>query len=237
LRENRIKYLEIYEELKRQIVNGDYPVGEPFPTEPDLQRQYSVSRITVRHATRLLADEGYIRAIHGVGTIVISQKESLQLQNLLGFSEEKTDCIYHASLISFEENINATPLICSKLDLPKASKINYYARLRWENNIPIGIQKTYTPDFLSVSKEELEKPHTSLYQLFREKGFVVTRGNETIEAIAADEALAELLKVPVNSPLLYVQRVTKDQLDRTIEYAEIFYRGDRYRYNIQLRTP
>ncbi|MBU5582509.1 UTRA domain-containing protein, partial [Enterococcus sp. S181_ASV_20] len=37
--------------------------------------------------------------------------------------------------------------------------------------------------------------------------------------------------------LLYVERVTRDQKDRLIEYTEFFYRGDRYRYNIQLQVP
>lgn len=74
MKRNKVKYLAIYEELQQQIINGDYLVGDLMPAEPDLQKRYNVSRITVRHAVQLLVDEGYVERIHGVGTIVLSQK-------------------------------------------------------------------------------------------------------------------------------------------------------------------
>ncbi|WP_082191017.1 family 1 glycosylhydrolase [Peribacillus loiseleuriae] len=52
-----------FEELKQKITNGDYPIGDLFPAEPDLQKRYNVSRITVRHAVQLLVDEGYVQRI------------------------------------------------------------------------------------------------------------------------------------------------------------------------------
>ena len=48
---------------------------------------------------------------------------------------------------------------------------------------------------------------------------------------------ADYLHVKEGSPLLFVQRVTKDQRDRIVEYAEFYYRGDRYRYSVQLHVP
>ena len=95
----------------------------------------------------------------------------------------------------------------------------------------------YCPSFITLAAEELDDPDASLYKLLREKGFVVTNAKETIESIVADKQLAKDLKVEENKPLLYVQRVTRDQRDRLIEYAEIYYRGDRYRYNVQLQVP
>ncbi|EUJ26529.1 GntR family transcriptional regulator, partial [Listeria grayi] len=71
---NNIKYVTVYNHLKQDIISGKYPVGSLFPAEPDLQKHYNVSRITIRHSLQLLVDEGYIKRIHGVGTIVLSQK-------------------------------------------------------------------------------------------------------------------------------------------------------------------
>lgn len=237
MRENGIKYIAIYEELKQQIVNGDYRVGDPIPPEPELQKLYNVSRITVRHAIQLLVDEGYIQRIHGVGTIVMSQKESLQLQTLLSFSEENNGRAIRSSLVSFKANIPASSLVCSQLALPKGAEVSCHERLRWIDGIPIGFQRVYSPSFVTLSSQELEGPDASLYKLFRQKGHVVTEAKETIESVIADRNIAEHLKVEESSPLLYVQRVTRDQRGRLIEYAEIFYRGDRYRYNVQLQVP
>ena len=52
-----------------------------------------------------------------------------------------------------------------------------------------------------------------------------------------DKKIADYLHVKEGSPLLFVQRVTKDQRDRIVEYAEFYYRGDRYRYSVQLHVP
>ncbi|MBO1305762.1 GntR family transcriptional regulator [Enterococcus sp. 669A] len=234
---NSVKYLSIYEELKQDIVDGKYPVGDLFPAEPDLQKRFNVSRITVRNAVKLLVDEGYVQRIHGVGTIVLSRKESLQLQTLLSFSEENSDRNVHASLHSFKDSMVADPMVCSQLELPKGATVSCHERLRWIGDVPIGFQRVYCPSFITLYAEELEGPNVSLYKLLREKGFVVTNAKETIESIEADKRLAEVLQVEENKPLLYVQRVTRDQRDRLIEYAEIFYRGDRYRYNVQLQVP
>lgn len=236
MRTNSIKYLSIYEELKHQISNGIFPLGETFPPEPELQLLYNTSRITVRHAVQLLVDEGYLQRIHGVGTIVVSQKESLQLQTLLSFSEENKDVHSHSEMIAFEEHMVAPPLVCSLLKLPKGETVTYNERLRWTDDICIGLQRVYCPSYIPISEEELGKPNGSLYELLKEKGFLVKSANETIESVIADERLATYLHVAKGSPLLFVQRVTKDQRDRLIEYAEIYYRGDRYRYSVQLKA-
>ncbi len=237
VRENNVKYLAIYEELKQGIINGNYSVGSLFPAEPDLQKRFNVSRITVRHAVKLLVDEGYLQRIHGIGTIVISNKESLQLQTLLSFSEENGANNVSSTLIDFEKNVPADTMVCSQLDLPTGAVVSKQDRLRWIDNAPISFQRVYCPSFIDLSAEELKAPDVSLYHLFRKKGFVVTNANETIESVIADKKVSGYLRVNESDPLLYVQRVTRDQRGRLVEYAQIFYRGDRYRYNVQLQVP
>ena len=186
---------------------------------------------------KLLVNDGYVRRIHGVGTIVLSKKEFLQLQTLLSFSEENNNRSVRSSLVSFKASIPANSTVCSHLDLPKGVTVSCHERLRWVEDTCIGFQRVYCPPFISLSANELTAEDASLYQALRKKGYVVTKAEETIESIIANKELAAHIKVPENSPLLYVQRVTKDQKDRLIEYAEFFYRGDRYRYNVQLQIP
>lgn len=237
MRANGLKYLSIYDELKKEIIEGRYAIGDSFPTEPILQERFNVSRITIRHAVQMLVDEGYLQRMHGVGTIVISQKESLQLQDLVSFSKENDDKTVQSTLLSFNSYISANPYVCSKLDLSKGSFVSCHEKLRWVDGKVIGFQRVYCPTSLSLTKEEVSASNVSLYQVFSEKGYHVTKANETIESVTADSKISEHLKIPKGSPLLYVQRTTSDQVGRLVEFAEFFYRGDRYQYHVELQAP
>lgn len=43
-------------------------------SEQDISREYNVSRITVRKAFEILADEGYVTKRQGIGTFVSARK-------------------------------------------------------------------------------------------------------------------------------------------------------------------
>lgn len=65
------KYQMISDEIKQQIIEGKFKIGETIPTELTLQKQYGVSRHTVRQAIGLLSTEGYLRTEKGSGTYVL----------------------------------------------------------------------------------------------------------------------------------------------------------------------
>lgn len=229
------KYLLIYEELKKEIINGTYPVGETFPAEPELQKRFGASRITVRHSVQMLVDDGYLQRMSGIGTIVINQKSSLQLQTLMSFSEENKNTV--STILSFQTSVKPSTLVSSNLRLSNDLLVSCQERLRWANEVPISYQRVYCPQFIGLTEKELGDPNTSLYRLLKEKGYVVKSAQETIEAVLADAVYADYLQIEEGSPLLFVRRVTSDEKERVVEYAEIIYRGDMYRYKLQLTAP
>ena len=54
-------YLQIYEQIKNDIVNGVYLYDTKLPSKRLLSEEIGVSVITVEHAYSLLYDEGYIK--------------------------------------------------------------------------------------------------------------------------------------------------------------------------------
>ena len=56
--------------LMEAIEKDKFPVGELIPSEPELCRQYSVSRATVREAISAIVEKGYLNRIQGKGTYV-----------------------------------------------------------------------------------------------------------------------------------------------------------------------
>jgi DNA-binding FadR family transcriptional regulator len=61
---------EVADQLRQQINAGKFKVGEQLPTEPELMKQFSVGRSSVREAIRILANSGLLRVQQGVGTFI-----------------------------------------------------------------------------------------------------------------------------------------------------------------------
>lgn len=66
--DKKLKYYDLMEDLRKQIVSGKIKPGEKLPSENELSGTYQVSRQTVRKALQILQNEGYIYAEHGRGT-------------------------------------------------------------------------------------------------------------------------------------------------------------------------
>ena len=65
------KYMEIYEDVRRDIIKGVYPTGRKIPSKRVMAESMGVSLITVEHAYELLAEEGYILSKEKQGYYVI----------------------------------------------------------------------------------------------------------------------------------------------------------------------
>ncbi len=68
---------QIYEYLKRKIINGEWPVGTKIPPQRDLAQKFQVNRSTIVYALGELAADGLIMSRAGSGTIVANNTWSL----------------------------------------------------------------------------------------------------------------------------------------------------------------
>ena len=55
-------YMQLYRQLRRDIVSGELPFGARLPSKRLLAGELGLSLITVEHAYALLCDEGYAEA-------------------------------------------------------------------------------------------------------------------------------------------------------------------------------
>ena len=85
--------IPLYEQMKisirRDIERKKYAPGDRMPSEPELEEQYRVSRITVRRAIKELCDENVLIKRQGKGTFVIGEENNAARldQETLGFHE------------------------------------------------------------------------------------------------------------------------------------------------------
>lgn len=68
-------YLQLYEQLRRDIISGVYTCGNKLPSKRLTADETGVSVITVEHAYSLLLEEGYIEPRQRSGYYVIFRKD------------------------------------------------------------------------------------------------------------------------------------------------------------------
>ena len=53
-------YMKIHDQIKKDIDESRWKIGERLPSERDLAEQFQVSRMTLRQAISLLVEEGVL---------------------------------------------------------------------------------------------------------------------------------------------------------------------------------
>lgn len=85
--ENKTAYMQLYEQLRRDIVKGSFPHGGKLPSKRLLAEETGVSVITVQHAYSILCDEGYIETRQRSGYYVIYKESDFLSTKDISMSE------------------------------------------------------------------------------------------------------------------------------------------------------
>jgi GntR family transcriptional regulator len=203
-----------------------------------LEKDFSVSRTTIRQAIDLLVRQGYLYREHGKGTFVSPQKLQKGISELTSFSEDmKRRGLEPGQKILEIGYVELLADIRNHLELSAdQEKVLRIERLRLGDGVPMGLQTSYyvLPAGETITREELEE-HGSTYRILQEKFHLIpTEADETLEVALASPREALLLQIEPGSPLLLSERTTYSQDRRLIEFVRILYRGDRYRYFAKL---
>jgi GntR family transcriptional regulator len=232
------RYYQLANILRDRITKGELAARAPIPSERQLEKDYAVSRTTIRQAIDLLVRQGYLYRAHGKGTFVSPQKLQKGISELTSFTEDMKrrgmapgQKILEIGYVKPPENVRAHLELASDVE-----KVLCVKRLRLGNGIPMGLQTSYyvLPEGQTITRKELEEGG-SVYRILEEKFHLLpTEADETLEVALANAREALLLQVRPGSPLLLSERTTYSQNRRVIEFVRILYRGDRYRYYAKL---
>ena len=80
-------YLRIHDQIKQEIEEGKWRVGDRLPSERELSEKFNVSRMTLRQAIQTLADEGILERKIGSGTYVARKKVQETMIGTTSFSD------------------------------------------------------------------------------------------------------------------------------------------------------
>jgi len=225
-------YIQIQEYFADEIESGELVPGEQIPSERELAEHFGVSRMTVRQALTTLVLEGRLERIQGRGTFVAEPKVEHEVDFLISFTENslRKGIKPGAKLLELER-VPADRRLAQILNLRLGDSVYRIIRLRFGNNVPMVLERSYFPYRRCPNLERLDVESRSIFRILKEEyGVCFSRMRQSLEPVAANEFEAEVLNVPVGSPLMLVERVTFDADGLPVEYAKDIYRGDRSRF-------
>jgi DNA-binding GntR family transcriptional regulator len=110
-------YQRIAQSLRKDILEGLYPVGSQIPTEAELCERFSVSRYTVREALRRLRDDNLVSSRPRAGTIVMYRpsadayaQDVMSIEDLVSWSADKRFVIDSIELTEIDGRLAWTGL-------------------------------------------------------------------------------------------------------------------------------
>ena len=227
-------YIQIHNEIRKEIESGKWAVGERIPSERQLSQDFDVSRMTLRQAIQTLVDEGILQRQVGSGTYVASSKVQEKMSGTTSFTEitesqgkkpSSKTVSYHVADPSISE--------LEKLKLKDGDQILRMERIRYADNQPICFEVATIPISIvkSLDKEDIT---SSLYKALENKaGLKLGDATQTVSAILASEKIANFLNVKRGSAILRVRQVTTLDDDRPFEYVRSQYAGDRFEFYLE----
>lgn len=216
---------------------ADLEPDTAVPSERELSNRYGVARMTVRQAIDLLVTEGRLYRVPGRGTFVARGKVRLPVRLTSFTSDMAARGMRPGARVLDLHTAPAGRLVSKLLDIPADANVHVIERLRLADDTPMAIERSHVPAALARGLLDHDLENASLYDtLERHFGLTPDAGEESIEAVAASDADAELLRIPAGSPVLLLERIARAS-GRPIEYVVSRYRGDRYQLRVSLETP
>lgn len=230
-------YRKVYIALKQSIRDGIYKPGMLIPSEPELEKQFGVSRTTVRRAVEMLCRDGSVRTMQGRGTEVLDGSTTQRLKFITSITETLREKGYEVTTQGMcIDSIIAPNDVAEALEIAKPDTVVYRVqRIQCADGQPVGILTNYLPIGLVPNLDKHVGKFTSLYHfLENEYGLVLESAVERISAIVADFTESQMLRINVGDPLLYSRRITYTK-SCPLEYAKSKLLADKYQFSIYMQ--
>ena len=224
-------YLLVSEQILDKIRNKQWPEGFKLPAEPDLAKEFEVSRFTLRQAISDLVDRGYLARKRGQGTFV--SKPSFEGNFVKYFFPGDLGNLH--KLLSLRK-IPAPSFLEKKLALPRGSMVTELYRARYIQNdeTPAILEKTYfSTDLLPDIEEKMDMSGRLYGYIINTYGIPLLKSRSVIEAVLPEKAEAEILLCSLNHPLLMMTRIGFTTGDKPVLLTKSLIRTDKCRLSME----
>lgn len=226
------RYEQLRSVLADMIREGLLGPGGALPAERELARVTGWSRVTVRRALALLADEGVVNSKPGSGNFV-GERIVRSFSRLTSFTEDLRARGLNPKVVFLGREVgDATSDEAMVLALSPGSRVVRLSRLRFGGERPLAVESTVVPQSILPSAELVTG---SLYEALESLGLPPERALQRLHAVALDANTASLLKLPQGTPALQIERHAYLADGRAAEFTRSVYVADAYDFVAELR--
>ena len=226
-------YIQIHNQIKKDIEAGVWAVGDRIPSERELAWEFNVSRMTLRQAVQTLVEEGILERQVGAGTFVARKKVQEKMTGVTSFTElmEEQGKKPSSRTVSY---LVTTPSLSEmeRLKLKDDEKVLRMERIRYADEVPICFEVATLPYSL-VKDYERNQITTSLYRTLEESGRKIGHAQQSVSAQVASERIAEYLNIKRGSAILRLRQITELGDGTPFEYVRTQYAGDKFEFYLE----
>lgn len=202
------QFINIANSIQNKIRYGEYKANDVIPSEHELSKIYSTSRVTIRHALNLLRKDNYIYTEKGRGSFVSPVRLLEKIENG-GFTYQYRKLGYnvYSKILDFYK-IDAIPKqFLLHIDFsgnPEFENGAYFLkRVRYADKQPVSIQETVIPFMTFPGLFDIDFSNHSIYEEFEKRFEIKPHVSDMLlfPTIANDYEVG-LLKITKFDPLL-----------------------------------
>lgn len=228
-------YLQVAEILRQKIARGELKEGQLLPTINTLSEQFKVARITIRQAVKILEEEGLVEARRGRGTTVVAQPEGLRPLKVATRLEDLVD-LYRgdeADLICLDDCDAELP---GELVTGAPCKDGYHLirRVHSRNGKSYCVIAIYFAKPIFARYEDQLRNTLALPVLWDAPEVDIQSARQTMVINRCGIETAQLLDLEIGAPIAEVRRILCDREGTIIYLADVIYRGDFIRLDMDL---
>jgi DNA-binding GntR family transcriptional regulator len=233
------RYLQVARTLRKEIVDGVYPVGSQLPTEHELCARFSVSRYTVREALRRLRDDNLVSSRPRAGTLVVPRvsansyaQDNMTIDDLLAFASGAELEIEATRMVTIDAEL------ATRTGLPQGEE--WLAVLGYREAQDAEYTHCWTEYYINrayAAVGRLLQRHTGpIFPLIEDLfGVSVVEVYQEIGAVLVTPELARGLKVAPGTPAVEVHRTYKTSDGDVAQVTINTHPASRFRHSMTLR--
>lgn len=227
-------YIQVASVMRRRIETGQWQPGQKISTLVQLEQEFEVARVTIRQAIDILREERLLRSQQGRGTFVAEKPVERHWFELATNWDVLADTIKGNVIKRVKTRIPPPFPDLLEGEGKLADKYTYMRNVQYKDGVPYGVVSLHLAVQIFARAPEQFRHHPALSVLAAMDEIMIADAHQTVVIGSADPAASDLLHIALGSPIAECRAVVVDGRGIAIYVANIIYRSDAIKLNIDL---